>query len=705
MSKKNVNLHFVNPNAAVSEKINKNTFVRQELVKILIAIVILMAAGLTYYFYIRHWTLHIAERRAEDTLEQTEQYILTRLGKTETVVKSMQFLAEHSLDQPDKMYHIAQFMLNSSHAIFGADMAFIEYYYPEKGRLYEPWVGYEPGHKTLSRKQIGSEEHDYTKMDWFIDGLTSEDGCWSDPYYEKDVTRTSMMTYARAIHDNTGRCVGVISADVSLDTLASIVSKIHLYPHSFCILTTEEGDTIVPPPYKITGKHHIYSNAIEGKNMILTMIIPDKDMYSRLRKSSLVFAALALLGMLAIIFIAYRSIQNLWKLNEARSKEQQIENELTIARNIQKSLLPDQSASKQTKNVDISGMQLPAKYVGGDLYDYYIRDNKLIFCIGDISGKGIPAALLMAIAHSLFRTLSAHSDSPERIMQALNTSICDNNPDIMFLTAFLGILDLTTGEVCYCNAGHNPPMLIHKNHADFLDTKPCLLLGIDTDAEYTTETLQLMDGDSLFLYTDGLTEAENMQKQLLGDQQVLKLASTFSDSTTEEQIRQMHELVLQFADKAEQSDDLTMLSIRYLGTRHSLTLTNNIQELDKLEPFLDQALDGTDIELSLMSQLDLALEEAIANIIMYAYPKGETGTVKLNIEAKDGVIHAEIIDSGIPFNPLQQQEAKLDVSLEERQIGGLGIHLIKEIMDTATYEYKDHQNILSLSKDIKKQAI
>ena len=679
---------------------SKKDFARREILKILIAIAILVAAGLSYYFYIRHWTLILAEKRAEHTLNQTEQLILTRMGKTEILVKSMQLLAEHSLDHPDEMYDIAQYIVESSFVITGSDIAFIENYYPEKGRWYQPYVGYEPGRKVLSHRQIGGENHDYTKLNWFIDGLASEDGLWSDPYYDSVGGKTSMMTYARAVCDKTGRRVGVISADISLDTLASIISKIRPYPHSFCTLMTEKGDTIVPPPYKVTGKCHIYSNDIDGKNMVLTLTITDQDMYAQLRKSTLVFTVLALFGMLAIFFIAYSSVQNLWKLNEIRMKEQQIENELSIARNIQKSLLPDKPISEFNKTLDISGMQLPAKYVGGDLYDYYVRDDKLYFCIGDVSGKGMPAALLMAIAHSLFRTLSAHSDRPELIMQAINSSFSENNPDMMFITMFLGIMDLTTGEVNFCNAGHNPPMLIRSDHAEFLGTESCLLLGVDEGAEYWADTLQLEAGDTLLLYTDGLTEAENMQKQLLGEEQVLNTAASFGNISTAGQIQKMHELVLKFADKAEQSDDLTMLAIRYLGSNCTLILSNNIQELNKLEPFLNNFFKQNNLNTSLLPQLNLALEEAVANVIMYAYPEGQTGTVDISIDVQNGTVRTVISDSGTPFNPLEQQEANLDVSLEERQIGGLGIHLIKEIMSKVEYEFKDGRNVLRMTYDL-----
>ncbi len=694
-------MHF--KSSKMKTQISKQDFARKELVKIFIAIFVLLVCSVIYYFYIRKDALHSAEKRAEATLLGTERMILIRMGKIETTVNATRPMVEYALNDPEAMFDITRHIAESSSRIMGAGIAFKADYYPEKGHWYETYVGYHNGCDTLVTKQLGSSKHDYLQMEWFKKGMASSTGFWSDPYYDNAGGKTYLITYILPIFDSTHEAVGVIAADVTLDTLAGIVNSVVLYPHSFCTLVAGDGTVMVGPPssQKIKGKYHVFSEIVDGKNMTLVLTIPDADMYKRLRKSSLFFLLMALSGIFAVLFISYRSIQNLWKLNEVRMKEQQIENELSIARNIQKALLPDKLVSKYTNKVDVGGMQLPAKYVGGDLYDYYVRDNKLLFCIGDVSGKGVPAALLMAIAHSLFRTLSAHSDRPDHIITAINDSISENNPDIMFITMFLGILDLTTGEMRYCNAGHNPPILIRPNRTEFLDTEPCMLLGINQRGEYTTQDLRLESGDSLFLYTDGLTEAENAQKQLLGDKQVLNTASTLNGLTTEVQIRKMHELVLRFADKAEQSDDLTMLSIRFLKGGNSLIMSNDLQELNKLEPFLNDFFEQENLNLSFLPQLNLALEEAATNVIMYAYPEGEKGTMELALEVANEQICATLSDNGVPFDPLQQKETNLDVPLEERQIGGLGIHLIKEIMSKVEYEYVDGRNVLEMTYELR----
>ena len=677
---------------------NKYHFAKKELGKIAIPIVVLFIVSLSYYLYMRNDTLRMAETRSDLALDNAENMILSRFGKIQTVVNSMQPLVEYALDDPDAMFAIARHTVESSSRIMGSGIAFKEDYYPQKGHWYEIYVGHQAGCDTLVAKQVGSAEHDYFQMEWYRSGLAAEKGVWSNPYYDNVGGMSYMMSYAVPIHDENGEVVGVIGADITLDTLAGIVRSIKPYPHSFCTLTAGDGTVLVAAPASPKGRYKIFTEDIDGTDMIMTVIIPYSDMYGRLWQSTIFFVIMALTGILSVFFISYRSLQNLWKLNEVRIKEQHIEDELAIARDIQQSLLPTGASASSIPKVDVCGLQIPARFVGGDLYDYYVRGNKLFFCIGDVSGKGVPAALLMAISHSLFRTLSAHDESPESIMKSFNAAINDNNSDMMFITMFLGILDMETGTVRYCNAGHNPPIIIRNGQTEFLATKPSLLLGVEPDATYTSHTLDLAPGDSLFLYTDGLTEAENVRKELFGEERTLKVAAGFRKLTAEEQVKQMREAMQLFVDHAEQSDDLTLLVVRRTetDTNATLTLNNNINELDRLEPFLEDFFQQNGLAMESLSKIDLALEEALANVIMYAYPEGTEGDVTLSMRVENNAICMEISDGGVPFNPLQQQEADLDVPLEKRKIGGLGIHLIKEIMDSVAYEYREGKNLLKL---------
>ena len=393
----------------MSSIFSKYPFVKKELLKIFIAIFALLLVCMVYYFHIRKEALHTAQMRAEATLKTTERIITSRMGKIEIAVNTMQSMAEYALDDPDAMFEIAGYITDANQRIMGAGIAFKEDYYPAKGHWYETYVGYQNGSDTLVSRQIGSAEHDYFQMDWFKQGMAAKEGFWSNPYLDNAGGKTYMISYCCPIFDTANEAVGVICTDVSLDTLAGIVQGVSLYTHSYCTLISGDGTLLIPQPEsaKKMGKKHIFTEEIDGKNMTMTLVIPDADMYRRLRLSSLFFALVALTGIFTVAFIAHRLVRNLLKLNEIQIKEQHIEDELAIASTIQQALLPSGKLNPSIHSIDINGLQIPAKFVGGDLYDYYVRDNKLLFCVGDVSGKGVPAALLMTISHSMFRTVSA----------------------------------------------------------------------------------------------------------------------------------------------------------------------------------------------------------------------------------------------------------------------------------------------------------
>lgn len=253
-------------------------------------------------------------------------------------------------------------------------------------------------------------------------------------------------------------------------------------------------------------------------------------------------------------------------LTETTAQKASIENELSVARSIQMAMLPmTWPAFPDRKDIDINGCLIPAKAVGGDLYDFCIRDNKIHFCIGDVSGKGIPASLVMAVISSMFRTLSASDDSPARLISTINSSMAARNDNMMFVTLFAGELDLATGVLRYCNAGHNAPAVLSHGKAKFLETDANVAVGIVSDWDYTLQTANLDLGSSLFLYTDGLTEATRSDGVMFGEERTLAaLAKMKRDASADEICKNMQSSVNDFIGDAEQSDDLTILVISRL---------------------------------------------------------------------------------------------------------------------------------------------
>ena len=256
------------------------------------------------------------------------------------------------------------------------------------------------------------------------------------------------------------------------------------------------------------------------------------------------------------------------ELKATTSSKAAIENELKVAHDIQMSMLPKTFPPfPERSDVDVYGTLTPAKDVGGDLFDFYIRNEQLFFCIGDVSGKGVPASLLMAVTRSLFRNISSYLSEPHRIVNALNVAMTDGNESTMFVTLFVGVLDLQTGVLHYSNAGHDAPLIIGESSISWLSCDPNLPLGVIADWEFTSQTVQIEPKTSLFLYTDGLNEAEDRGHVQFGNDRILRVAEACQ---TEKQfqplsiVSRMQEAVHRFVDDAEQSDDLTMMAIQYM---------------------------------------------------------------------------------------------------------------------------------------------
>lgn len=251
--------------------------------------------------------------------------------------------------------------------------------------------------------------------------------------------------------------------------------------------------------------------------------------------------------------------QYLEEQKAATAARASLESELNVAHDIQMSMLPKTfPAFPNRKDIELYASLTPAKAVGGDLYDFFIHNEKLFFCIGDVSGKGVPASLVMAVSRTLFRNISAHTDKPGHIVNTMNVNICEGNENCMFVTLFVGVLDLATGHLRYCNAGHDAPYV----EATLLPCHSNLPIGVTPDIEYAEQETTIAPGMTLFLYTDGLTEAEDVDRQQFGMQRIDKVITAFKGSP-QELIETMTAAVHQFVGDTEQSDDLTMLAFKY----------------------------------------------------------------------------------------------------------------------------------------------
>jgi len=402
------------------------------------------------------------------------------------------------------------------------------------------------------------------------------------------------------------------------------------------------------------------------------------------------------------------------ELQATTASKERIQSELKIAHDIQMGMIPTVFPHRQ--DLDLFASMTPAKEVGGDLYDFIIEGDQLFFVIGDVAGKGVPASLYMAVTRTLFRNLAGNYQSAANIVREMNHAIASTNDSFIFVTVFVGVLDMKTHYLTYCNAAHNAPVLISAvGQCGLLDVETNLPVGVEDHYHYEEQQIDFPPGSALLLYTDGLTEAmyfaSDGSRKLFGEDRLLHDVGKNSKASAVELIDFLKQHVAVFADGTEQSDDLTMLFLRHgmakeMGTSPSrrLILKNEMTEVGRLRTFFFSVCREYDIGDETAKMVNLALEEWVVNVISYAYPKGMRGHVEVTADVKSDVLTLMIKDHGTAFDPTQHVEVDIEAELDERTIGGLGIHLVRTIMDTVSYERtEDGYNRLVLTKNLKKE--
>ena len=672
---------------------------------LIVAAVLLEAISCIMYFTSRSAIRHEAEQRAKTELRKAELEIEVHTVEMETAAKALALMVEKHPDEPDSVFSATRLAVSTLRSNTSMAVAFQLYHFP--GQKYYEICSSRISEDSIYTRQIGSAEHDYTQMEWYKNGFRHKGCQWSEPYMDDSGSKTMVVSCSYPVHDREGKVVGVVCVDMSLDALKNLSSYLQVYPNSYYSIRSGSGMNIVAAPDTVAGrKYNIFREEIEATGWRIEIIIPDEELFKDLNHIGRIIGLLMLFGLILLVFIVIRTGKNFINLVDLSNHQERIESELTIARNIQMAMLPTRFPPfEDYPNLYAHGMVIPAKEVGGDLFDFYIREGKLHFCIGDVSGKGVPASIVMAMTRSLFRSYTSYLDSPSQIVGQMNRSLAgEGNKQNMFVTLFLGILDLKTGELLYCNAGHNAPISIQQSAFSIqpIPVVANLPLGIEGEFVYEEQRAQVENGDMLFLYTDGLTEAENSVHEQFGEARMMEAVSIqHSAFSPREMVEAMQSAVAAFVGEAEQSDDLTMFAIQIEKEENhfSLVMRNDIEQIPTLAEWVETI--GLPQELNM--PINLALEEAVSNVMLYAYPE-KSGQVL--VEFNKAVSHQPsavsliftITDSGIPFDPTQQEDPDVTQNAEERPIGGLGIFLVKQIMDEVRYERKDGKNVLTLVK-------
>jgi sigma-B regulation protein RsbU (phosphoserine phosphatase) len=414
------------------------------------------------------------------------------------------------------------------------------------------------------------------------------------------------------------------------------------------------------------------------------------------------------------------------EIARATAEKERIAVELDVATQIQTSMLPNEFPPfpNRKNEFDLYAEVHPAKEVGGDFYDFFfIDDDHFAVIMADVSGKGIPAALFMAVARTLIKNYLQSGTAAAPALENTNRQLCQNNRANMFVTAWLGVLEISSGRLSYINAGHNPPLLKNRDKpAVFFVSPPDLVLaGCETTVYHCRET-SLEDGDTLFLYTDGIAEAEDTDGYFYGKERLRHFLDVNNSLPLRELLPALRGSIGRFSAGAEQSDDITMLALRISRKRppRSLTLRAEVGELEKLIGFIGRELDAEACPAKTKGCIELAAEEIFVNIARYGYTGGlrdaaEAGAgaaesggtggefevlVECGIQRRPGetTMTLRFIDGGEPFDPLKYAEPDLSLPLEQRKAGGLGVLIVKRTMDTIEYSYEEGKNRLTITK-------
>ncbi len=583
--------------------------------------------------------------------------IQTVLTAAERTPKNTAAFLESSEFSDRDLLRLLKNIVETTPEIYGATIAFEPYLFDKNQLYYAPH--YYKMENGLQLTWLGGADYPYHIYDWYLIPRILGKPVWSEPYYDEGAGNIIMTTFSVPFYQEINgkrTFMGVVTADVSLQWLQTLISGIRIYEHGYGFLISQKGSWITHPLQELMmnetifstaewrgdeqlrriGKdmirggsdfirtqslvykkpHYIYYMPIPSNGWSLGVTIPENELMADLNhllRNLIVMAILAagflFFGIAVIANSITKPLRALVKvtkkvatgdletpipvaetgdevgqladafghmtqslkayiqnLTETTAAKERIESELKIAHDIQQGILPKIFPPyPEKKELDIYATLQPAKEVGGDFYDFYLIDDRLLcFTIGDVSGKGVPASLLMAVTTTLLKAKASAEVAPDQVLTKVNKDLCEENQANMFVTAFFGMLDIRSGELRCCNAGHNLPYLLSPENGlvRFEKTKT-LVLGISKNFAYTTLQSIVKPGECIFLYTDGVTEAMNIYSQLFDEDRLEELLRRHANLPAKELIETIAQSVHSFEAGAPQADDITMVAIRW----------------------------------------------------------------------------------------------------------------------------------------------
>ena len=502
-------------------------------------------------------TSKMMENEARSTVENVVKATVGRIDRlmasVESAVENSAWIVGERLSDPDYMFKITGELVQNNSFIVGSTIAFEPNFFPSKGYYYSAF-SYKDGTGAIKRIQQGGETFKYHGMDWYRIPKESKKSSWCEPYFDEGGAEVMMCTYSVPLVKRDGTVYAVLTADVSLDDLTHHVAGIKPYSDSYAVLFSQEGKPLVAAPDDAATATDTVKIAGKASNgWTVELVCPLANILQGARSLVWRIVVFSVVGLGLIFFVSWSFST---RLQRATVANERLSSELGIARTIQSSVL------KRKVPPYLGTILRPAREVGGDFYDFQEKDGLLYFAVGDASGKSIPAALFTFLAGAGFRMAADMGLPPDEIVARINALLCRDNDTCMFVTLFVGRLDLASGRLEYCNAGHTPLVVVRPGGgAEFLAAKRNVAAGIMAGYAYAMQKTSFDPGTMLLVYTDGVTEAERADHEQYGEKRLLAFASAHAKDAPADLVDNMERELDAFTAGAEQSDDITALAV------------------------------------------------------------------------------------------------------------------------------------------------
>jgi sigma-B regulation protein RsbU (phosphoserine phosphatase) len=598
------------------------------------------------------------------------------------------------LHEPETIIQKTDEILRRYPTFYACYVAFPPYYFPQE-KWFEPTT-YRT-QDTIISGILGDAEHDYFEREWYKGAAQSKDGYWSTPYRDDDFDEP-IYTYSKVMRDEEGKLICVIGVDFSLKWINRLLEQFKPFEEAVFMLYSSNGTLLAAsdgaPKEGFDQSWIISHKTLQPININMVTAIPKSYILKSLRLGILLPLSVFVLGILVVGLLIRRITRDEQVNARLETEKKVLSHELEIAHDIQMGILKDDKEKQKAQekgDIDLQTLLVPMREVGGDLFDFHREGNELWFIIGDVSGKGVPAAIFMSAAVNLFRAAGVRANSPKEIMEEMNAVLSENNPSLTFVTAFVGCLRIPTGELIYCNAGHCAPLIYSPvtGTPSPLTLNSNIPLGFDGRYSFVEQGCMLGEGETLVLYTDGVTEARNSAHEMLGMKRWAEIVATQED---------LYGAIQAFMEKAEQADDITLMTIRKTSAVEPLCLRveNRMERWPEMRLALHNYGLCAGMDLRTLKKTEVAIEEAVVNIVNYS----QATWLELKIKNEKIKIVISLSDNGVAFDPTKQEEVDTEKVTAERQVGGLGIALLRRIADEVHYSREDDINTLTIIKKI-----